>query len=74
MPDQGSMNDVPLPQQPQIDPLAAALAGQGDPSNPQMSPGIVALLNGDTFGFGSAPVVPAADFSMPDFNFGGLFG
>jgi hypothetical protein len=63
-----SMND-----QPQIDPLAAALAGQGDPNNPAMAPGMVALLNDQPFGF-NAPPVSSADFSMPDFNFGGLFG
>jgi Transglycosylase-like domain len=45
MPDQQGMN-----QQPQIDPLAAALAGQGtqssiDPNNPAMAPGIVDALN-----------------------------
>lgn len=40
------MNDVPP-----INPLAAALAGQGDPNAPpMMSPGIVAMLSGDLFG------------------------
>jgi hypothetical protein len=50
-----------------IDPLAAALAGQGDPNNPQLSPAIVAALNDQPFGFnalfsGSAP------------DLGGIFG
>ena len=67
MPDQGpqGMNDA------QQNPLAAALAGQGDPNAaPAMNPNIVALLNGDPFGFGGAPT---PDFAMPDFG-GSLFG
>jgi hypothetical protein len=55
-----------LAQQPPIDPLALALAGGGDPNNPQMSPAIVAMLNA---------AAPAPEISMSDFGgLGGLFG
>jgi hypothetical protein len=61
-----TMNDQGMNQ------LAAALAGQGDPNAaPALSPAIVAMLQGDPFGFGGAPT---PDFSAPDFGGGGLFG
>jgi Transglycosylase-like domain len=55
-----------LAQQPPIDPLALALAGGGDPGNPQMSPAIVAMLNA---------AAPAPEITMADLGgLGGLFG
>jgi hypothetical protein len=63
---QGPAGQSLLAQQPQIDPLALALAGGGDPNNPQMSPAIVAMLNA---------AAPAPEISMSDFGgLGGLFG
>jgi hypothetical protein len=58
--------------QPQMDPLALALMGGGDPNAaPLMAPGIVDLLN--SAAMPAMPDFAMADFSMPDFNFGGMF-
>jgi hypothetical protein len=66
-----------------MDPLAAALAGGGDPNAPALAPGIVDALNQPqldqssmlAMALSQPPPMPVAmaDFSMPDFNFGGMF-